>query len=116
MLSANFLDLLHEVVCLMKKRKAAFGTVMIISVGDVAQLTPLPEFHEVSSSKRTEIPKEVLQNSLLRAALGGEPNSGVSWLSHCWRYDIDGRSDIFLSALRMTSVLTGELNDEIKAL
>ena len=49
MLSAKFLDLLHEVACLMERCKAAYGGVMIILVGDVVQLAPLPEFHEISS-------------------------------------------------------------------
>ena len=47
MLSASFLDLLHEVACMMKKCKAAFGGVAIILVGDLAQLAPVPELHEV---------------------------------------------------------------------
>ena len=37
-------------------------------------------------------------------------------LSHCWRYDINGRLGKFLSALRLASVLSSELYEEMKAL
>ena len=75
MLSANFLDLPHEVACLMKKCKAAFGGVMIILVGDVAHLPPVAEFHEAPSS---EGPNTILVRSmLLRAASGRGPSFSV---------------------------------------
>lgn len=44
MLSAEFMDLLDEVACIMKKRsKSAFGGVLIFLVVDLAQLAPVPD-------------------------------------------------------------------------
>ena len=40
MLSASFLDLLHEVACLMKRSRAAFGGVQIVLVGESCTAGP----------------------------------------------------------------------------
>ena len=44
MLSADFLDLLDGVARIMKKEKGPFGGVYILTVGDLAQLAPVPDF------------------------------------------------------------------------
>lgn len=115
MLSANFLDLLHEVACLMKKCKAAFGGVVIILVGDLAQLAPVPEFHEVFSPEGPRY-KKVTANYAFESRIWQRANFQCFRLTHCWRYDIDGRLGKFLTALRLAPVLTGELYEEMKAL
>ena len=51
MLSADFLDLLDEVARIMKGNKDAFGGVLIILVGDLAQLAPAPDFQANKNSE-----------------------------------------------------------------
>ena len=115
MLSANFLDLLHEVACLMKKCETAFGGVMIILVGDVAQMAPVPEFHEVSSPEGPKY-RNLTANYAFKGRIWQRARLQCFRLSHCWMYDIDGKLGKFLSALRTTPVLTGGLYEEMKAL
>ena len=115
MLSANFLDLLHEVACLMKKCKAAFGGVLIVLVGDVAQTAPVPDFHEVPSPEGPRY-RKVTADYAFESRVWPQAKFQCFRLSHCWRYDIDGRLGKFLSALHVAPVLTGELYEEMKAL
>ena len=60
MLSAKFLDLLHEVACMMKKLQSCIRwCVQLYLVGDLAQLAPVPELHEVVGRRARDIKKSL---------------------------------------------------------
>ena len=115
MLSADFLDLLDEVARIMKKAKDAFGGVLIVLVGDLAQLAPVPDFQ---ANNDPEGPKwmKIRADYAFDSRVWARANFLCFRLTHCWRYDINGRLGKFLSALRLTPVLTDELYEEMKAL
>ena len=115
MLSADFLDLLHEVACIMKKKKDAFGGVLILLVGDLAQLHPVPDLKAVPGSKGPQY-KKFRAEYVFESRVWARAGFRCFRLQHCWRYDINSRLGKFLSALRVAPVLSDHLYDEMKAL
>ena len=115
MLSADFLDLLDEVARIMKKSKAAFGVVVILLVGDLAQLAPVPDF-QVNSDLEGPKWRKVRAEYAFESRAWALASFQCFRLEHCWRYDINGRLGKFLSALRLAPMLTDDLYEEMKVL
>ncbi len=116
MLSADFVDLLDEVARSMKKVNAPFGGVMVMLVGDLAQLAPVGDF-QANPNPGSAVPwvkkkaDYAFESAVLRRA-----GFKCYRLKHCWRYNINGRLGRFLSTLRVAPRLTDDLYEEMKAL
>ena len=115
MLSADFLDLLDAVARLMKKVEQAFGGVLVILVGDLAQLAPVPDFQATGSLEGPKWKKHPAEYAF-ESKVWSQANFECCRLRHCWRYDINGRLGKFLSALRVAPTLTADLYEEMKLL
>lgn len=116
MLSADFVDLLDEVARSMKKVNAPFGGVMVILVGDLAQLAPVGDFQANPNAGSTVPWVKKKADYAFESRVWGRAGFKCYRLKHCWRYNINGRLGRFLSTLRVAPKLTDDLYEEMKAL
>ena len=116
MLSADFVDLLDEVARSMKNVNAPFGGVMVMLVGDLAQLAPVGNFQANPNSGSAVPWVKKKADYVFKSNVWRRAGFKCYRLKHCWRYNINGRLGRFLSTLRVAPRLTDSLYEEMKAL